>query len=99
MIIEYPESGNIFAEYETPEARLKDRFALDDRIDRYQAKLYHDKHELENTKGFFARLRLKKQIRDTEDILQHLNDVVNHWYDTFDCFSDHGKSMDRKMIP
>ena len=83
MKIEYPERySETFSRYDVPEGRMKDRMRLDDRIDYYTEKLYLNKRELANTKGFFARLKLKQQIREAEDILNHLKEVANHWWPT-----------------
>ena len=87
MIVEYPERArDRFRIYETSESYLDERIKLDDRLDDYKARLARDKHELETTKGFIARLRIKQRIREDEDIIAHLEESVNHWYPIVHCF-------------
>lgn len=68
---------------------MQERMKLDDRIDYYKLKLMREKHQLESTKGFIARFRLKKQIRETEDILQHLEEAVRHWFRDIGYYMPH----------
>lgn len=79
MTFQFPRKDR-YQLYETPESWMQERMKLDDRIDYYKLKLVREKHELETTRGFIARLRLKKQIRETEDILQHLEEAARHWF-------------------
>jgi len=79
MTFQFPRKDR-YQLYETPESWRKERMKLDDRIDYYKLKLVREKHELETARGLIARFRLKKQIRETEDILHDLEEAARHWF-------------------